>query len=216
MKTILLIGLGRFGRHIAMKLNELNHQVMAVDKDEERVNAILPFVTNAQIGDSTSEEFVSSLGVRNFDVCIVAIGDNFQSSLETASLLKELGAKKVVARAAQDVQAKFLLRNGADEVVYPEKQVANWTAIRYSSDHISDYIALGDGQAIFEVSVPEGWIGKTIGQLDVRKRYHVNIMAIKENGKFSMTVITPETSLPLGSTILVLGTQRDIQKCFHI
>lgn len=216
MKTILLIGLGRFGRHIAMKLNELDHQVMAIDKDEERVNAILPFVTNAQIGDSTSEEFLSSLGVRNFDVCIVAIGDNFQSSLETASLLKELGAKKVVSRAAQDVQAKFLLRNGADEVVYPEKQVANWTAIRYSSDHISDYIALGDGHAIFEVSVPDSWIGKTIGQLDVRKRYHVNIMAIKENGKFSMMVITPETSLPAGSTILVLGTQRDIQKCFHI
>lgn len=107
MKTILLIGLGRFGRHIAMKLNELNHQVMAVDKDEDRVNAILPFVTNAQIGDSTSEEFLTAIGVRNFDVCIVAIGDNFQSSLETASLLKELGAKKVVARAARDVQAKF-------------------------------------------------------------------------------------------------------------
>ena len=137
MKTILLIGLGRFGRHIAMKLNELNHQVMAVDKNEERVNAVLPFVTNAQIGDSTSEDFLADLGVRNFDVCIVAIGDNFQSSLETASLLKELGAKKVVARAARDVQAKFLLRNGADEVVYPEKQMAFWTAIRYSSDHIS-------------------------------------------------------------------------------
>ena len=134
MKTILLIGLGRFGRHIAMKLNELNHQVMAIDKDEERVNAVLPFVTNAQIGDSTSEEFLSAIGVRNFDVCIVAIGDNFQSSLETASLLKELGAKKVVARAARDVQAKFLLRNGADEVVYPEKQMAIWSAIRYSSD----------------------------------------------------------------------------------
>ena len=123
MKTILLIGLGRFGRHIAMKLNELNHQVMAVDKCEERVNAVLPFVTNAQIGDSTSEEFLADLGVRNFDVCIVAIGDNFQSSLETASLLKELGAKKVVARASRDVQAKFLLRNGADEGVYPEKQM---------------------------------------------------------------------------------------------
>ena len=132
MKTILLIGLGRFGHHIAMKLNELNHQVMAVDKDEDRVNAILPFVTNAQIGDSTSEEFLTAIGVRNFDVCIVAIGDNFQSSLETASLLKELGAKKVVARAARDVQAKFLLRNGADEVVYPEKQMAVWTAIRLS------------------------------------------------------------------------------------
>ena len=143
MKNILLIGLGRFGRHIALKLNELNHQVLAVDQDENRVNSVLPFVTNAQIGDSTSEEFLTALGVRNFDVCIVAIGDDFQSSLETASLLKELGAKMVVARASQDVQAKFLLRNGADEVVYPEKQMATWTAIRYSSDHISDYIALG-------------------------------------------------------------------------
>ena len=107
MKTVLLIGLGRFGRHIAMELNELNHQVMAVDKDENKVNAVLPYVTNAQIGDSTSEEFLASIGVRNFDLCIVAIGDNFQSSLETASLLKELGAKKVIARAERDVQAKF-------------------------------------------------------------------------------------------------------------
>ena len=168
MKTILLIGLGRFGRHIARKLNELNHQVMAVDQNEERVNAVLPYVTNAQIGNSTSEEFLSSLGVRNFDVCIVAIGDNFQSSLETTSLLKELGAPKVVARAARNVQAKFLLRNGADEVVYPEKQMAIWTAIRFSSDHIADYVSLGDDHAIFEVTVPEGWVGKSIGQLDIR------------------------------------------------
>ena len=130
MKAVLLIGLGRFGRHIALQLNEMNHQVMAVDQDEERVNAALPFVTNAQIGDSTSEEFLSSIGVRNFDICIVAIGDNFQSSLETTSLLKELGAKRVVARASRDVQRKFLLRNGADEVVYPEKQMAIWTAVR--------------------------------------------------------------------------------------
>lgn len=216
MKTVLLIGLGRFGRHIAMELNELNHQVMAVDKDENKVNAVLPYVTNAQIGDSTSEEFLASIGVRNFDLCIVAIGDNFQSSLETASLLKELGAKKVIARAERDVQAKFLLRNGADEVVYPEKQMAVWTAIRYSSDHILDYIALGDDHAIFEIEVPGNWVGKTIGQLDVRKRYHVNIMAIKQQGKFSMTVITPDTALPADSSILVLGTQRDIQKCFHI
>lgn len=215
MKTVLLIGLGRFGRHIAIKLNELNHQVMAVDKDENKVNAVLPYVTNAQIGDSTSEEFLASIGVRNFDLCIVAIGDNFQSSLETASLLKDLGAKKVIARAERDVQAKFLLRNGADDVVYPEKQMAVWTAIRYSSDHILDYIALGDDHAIFEIEVPGNWVGKTIGQLDVRKRYHVNIMAIKQQGKFSMTVITPDTALPADSSILVLGTQRDIQKCFH-
>lgn len=109
MKSVLLIGLGRFGKHIARKLNELNHQVMAVDSNEERVNSVLPFVTNAQIGDSTNEEFLSSLGIRNFDACIVAIGDNFQNSLETASLLKELGAKKVIARASTGVQEKFLL-----------------------------------------------------------------------------------------------------------
>ena len=216
MKTILLIGLGRFGRHVAMKLHELNHQVMAVDQDEEKVNRILPYVTSAQIGDSTNEEFLASLGVRNFDVCIVAIGDNFQSSLETASLLKEAGAKKVVARAARDIQAKFLLRNGADEVVYPERQIAVWTAIRYSSDNISDYIALGDDHAIFEIQVPDNWVGKTIGQLDVRKRHHVGILAIKQNGHFAMTVITPETCLPANSTMLVLGTNQNVQKCFHI
>ena len=128
MKSILLIGLGRFGRHIAEKLNELNHQVLAVDKQEDRVEAVLPFVTSGQIGDSTNIEFLQSLGIGNFDVCIVAIGGDFQSSLETTAYLKDLGAKLVVSRAARDVQARFLLRNGADEVVYPEKQLANWTA----------------------------------------------------------------------------------------
>ena len=149
MKSILLIGLGRFGRHIALKLDELHHEVMAVDKEEKRVNAALPYVTNAQIGDATNQDFLESLGIRNYDVCIVAIGDNFQSSLETTSLLKELGAKMVVSRAARDVHAKFLLRNGADEVVYPEKQLAAWTAIRYSADHIFDYIELDEKYGIF-------------------------------------------------------------------
>ena len=144
MKSILLIGLGRFGRHIAKKLDELHHQVMAVDKEDTRVDAVLPFVTNAQIGDATNEDFLSSLGVGNFDVCIVAIGDNFQNSLEVTSLLKELGARMVVSRAARDVHAKFLLRNGADEIVYPERQLADWVAIRYSADHILDYIELDE------------------------------------------------------------------------
>ena len=188
MKSILLIGLGRFGRHIAMKLDELHHQVMAIDKEDSRVEAILPYVTNAQIGDATNEDFLSSLGVRNFDVCIVAIGDNFQNSLETTALLKELGAKLVVSRAARDVHAKFLLRNGADEIVYPEKQLANWTAIRYSADHILDYIELDEEHAIFELSVPHDWIGKTVGQLDIRKKYNINIMAIKTNGILDLRI----------------------------
>ena len=215
MKSILLIGLGRFGRHIAMKLDEMNHQIMAIDKEERRVNAALPYVTNAQIGDATNEEFMESLGVRNFDLCIVAIGDNFQSSLEATSLLKELGAKKVVSRAARDVHAKFLLRNGADDVVYPEKQLAAWTAIRYSSNHIFDYIELDKGHAIFEVSMPRGWVGKTIGQLDVRNKHGINILALKENETLNMN-INSDTTLLENSTMLVLGRFKDIQKCFHI
>lgn len=215
MKSVLLIGLGRFGMYTAMKLNELNHQVMAVDKVEERVDAVLPIVTNAQIGDCTNEEFLRSLGVGNFDVCIVAIGNDFQGSLETTSLLKELGAKMVVSRAARDVQAKFLLRNGADQIVYPEKQLALWTAIRFTSDHILDYIDLGEDYAIFEVETPEAWIGRTIGEIDIRKIYHVNIMGVRHGEKMRID-ITPDTVLTREITLMVLGHQKDIQKCFHL
>lgn len=215
MKSILLVGLGRFGRHIAMKLNELNHQVMAVDKYEERINEILPYVTNAQIGDSTNEEFLKSLGVGNYDACIVAIGGDFQSSLETTSLLKELGGKLVISRAGRDVQAKFLLRNGADEIVYPEKQIAYWTAVRYSSEHIMDYIKLDEEHSIFEMNVPKDWVGKTIGELDVRKRYQINILAIKERGIMN-AMITPDTRLMENETILMLGKTKEIYKKFHI
>lgn len=215
MKSILLIGLGRFGRHIAMKLHELRHEVLAVDTDEKRVDAILPYVTNAQIGDSTDEEFLASLGVGNFDVCIVAIGDDFQSSLETTSLLKELGARMVVGRAARDVQAKFLLRNGADEIVYPEKQLASWTAIRYSSDHIFDYIELDEDHAIFEVSIPESWLGRTVGDLDVRRKYGISVLGVKKRGKLKLT-IAPDVPLERDETLLVLGESKAIQKCFHI
>lgn len=215
MKSILLIGLGRFGKHIAVHLNQLGHQVMAVDHVEERVEAVLPFVTNAQIGDSTNGAFLESLGIRNFDVCIVAIGNDFQSSLETTSLLKELGAKLVVSRAARDVQEKFLLRNGADEVVYPEKQLAKWTAIRYSADHILDYIELDENHAMFEIPVPESWAGRSIGQIDIRKKYKINIMALKKDGKMELT-LSPDTVLESGQTMLVLGRNRDLQKCFRI
>ena len=215
MKSILLIGLGRFGRHIAMKLDELNHQVMAIDRNEERVDAILPYVTNAQIGDATKEGFMESLGVRNFDVCIVAIGDNFQSSLEATSLLSELGAKYVVSRAARDVHAKILLNNGADEVIYPEKQMAEWAAIRYSADHILDYVELDDEHAIFEISVPENWVGRTVGQLDIRNKHNINIMAFKHQGVMNLN-IKSDTPVPENNTMLVLGNIRDIQKCFHI
>ena len=215
MKSVLLIGLGRFGRSLAEKLNEMHHQVMAVDRDETRVNDILPLVTNAQIGDSTNEAFLRSLGVDNYDVCFVAIGEDFQSSLETTSLLRDLGARKIVSRASREVHRKFLLRNGADEVINPEKQIAEWAAIRYSSNHVLDYIKLDNSHAIFEVAVPPDWIGRTVGQIDIRKRYGINIMAVKEAGKMDLSV-TPETVLTDRKTMLVLGERKAIQKCFRI
>lgn len=215
MKTVLLIGLGRFGKNVAIKLYELRHEVMAIDKDEARVASTLPYVTNAQIGDSTNREFISSLEVSNFDLCIVTIGDDFQSSLETTSLLKELGAKKVIARAAREVHEKFLLRNGADEVVYPERQLAEWTAIRYSSEHIFDYVVLDEETAIFEVEMPKDWVNKTIGSLDIRKKYGINIMGLKHNGKIRLNVHA-ETVLPAEDSLMVLGSMEDVRKCFHL
>ena len=214
-KTILLIGLGRFGLHIAKKLHELGHEVMAVDVNEERINQAVPYVTDAQIGNSTNEEFLKSLGINNYDLCIVTISDDFQSSLETTSLLKELGAKKVVSRAERDGQAKFLLRNGADEIVYPEKQLASWMAIKYSADHILDYIEIDNEHAIFEVSVPKDWIGKTIGEIDIRKKYGINILGIKDGKKLNVNV-TPSQILGLELSLLVIGDYKKLKKCFKI
>ena len=215
MKSVLLIGLGRFGRGVAEKLNELHHQVLAVDKNEERVNEILPLVTDAQIGDATSESFLRTLGVDNFDVCIVTIGEDFQSSLETTSLLKELGAKKVVSRASREVHRKFLLRNGADDVVYPEGQLAAWTAIRHTTDHVLDYIALDEEYAIYDLLVPEDWHGKTVGGIDIRRKYNLNLLAVRGNGHSSIAV-TSDTMLQRNQTILVLGKWKDVQKCFRM
>ena len=215
MKSILLIGVNRFGSLLANQFSKHGHEIMAIDKNEDRVNAILLVVTDAQIGDSTNEAFLRSLGVNNYDVCIVTIGGDFQSSLETTSLLKELGGKMVVSRADRDVQAKFLLRNGADEVIIPEKQIAQWAAIRYGSEHVLDYLKLDDDHAIYEVPVPKDWIGKSIAKMDVRKKFGINILGVKENGKMNLSV-TPETVLSGDKSILVLGKQRAIEKCFRI
>ena len=185
--------------------------MLAIDRNEERVNDILPLVTNAQIGDSTNEQFIASLGVRNFDLCVVAIGDDFQSSLETTALLKEHGAPFVLARAARDVHAKFLLRNGADDVIYPEKQMASWAAVRYSADHIFDYIELTEDHSIVETAVPASWVGKTIVALAVRQKYHINVLATKRNGKLE-PLPGPAHCFTADETIFILGSNRDAQR----
>ena len=215
MTSVLLIGLGRFGKQLAIQLNELGHDVMGIDHNEERVNEAIDIVTDAQIGDSTNEDFLRSLGVRSFDICYVTISNDFQSSLETTSLLKEMGAKFIVSRAERDGQEKFLLRNGADKVVYPEKQIARWAAIRYSSLQILDYIELDEKHSLYEVSVPESWIGKSVIQLDVRRKYDLSIIAVKKEGNMNF-LVTPDTTLTEGSSLLILGEYKSIQKCFKI
>ena len=214
MKTVLLIGLGRFGRHVARRLYDLDHQVLAVDSNEDCVNRVLSYVTSAQIGDSTNPAFLATLGVKEFDVCIVAIGDDFQSSLETVALLKELGARKVIARAATGTQEKFLLRNGADEVVYPEKQLASWVAVRCTSDHMLDYIELDGDYSLYELAVPEQWEGKSLLEMDLRKKYGINVLGIRKNGKLDMNV-RPETEFGKNMSVLLLGNDRSVQRCFR-
>lgn len=213
--NILLIGLGRFGRYTAQKLNELNQEVMAIDRNEEHVNKALNYVTNAQIGDATNPDFMESLGVDNYDVCIVAIGDDFLASLETTALLKELGAKKVISRATGKSQEKFLLRNGADEVVFPEKQLAVWTAIHCSSMSIANYIELSDGYSIFEIKTPSSWYGKTLISLNVRAQLGINILGIKKNGVLDMQV-TADTVLSAGTTLLALGREEDLKRLMKL
>lgn len=215
MKSVLLVGLGSFGEQIAMQLNSMNQEIMGVDIDEERVNEVLPFLTDGQIGDATNQEFVKSLGVRNYDVCIVSIGDNFLNSLQATYLLHELGAKMVVSRASSDVQENFLLRNGADHVVYPEKMMAKWTAVRYTSDHILDYIEMDEDHAILEVSVPDDWIDHSIGELDIRKKYGINIMAYKTEGRMHMN-ITPDMILTADMTLMVFGKTKELYKFFDV
>lgn len=213
MKSVLLIGLGRFGRHMAIKLQALGHDILAIDQNEARVNNALAIVTDAQIGDATDEAFIKTLGVRNFDLCVIAIGDDFQSSLEATSLIKDNGAPFVLARAATDVHAKFLLRNGADDVIYPAQLAARYAAVRYTTDNVLDYTLLDDDYAVCEVNVPEAWQGQSILELNVRGRYSISILLIKDaiSGQ-TQTMPGPDHIFARGQTMLVMGLNKDLQK----
>lgn len=211
MKSFLIIGLGRFGKHLAEKFYELGDEVMAIDIDEERVQNIIPLVTSAKIGNCTNIDTMKTLGVGNFDVCFVCIGSNFQSSLEITSLLKDLGARKVISKAGSDIHAKFLRRNGADDVVYPERDSSFRIASRNSIDNVFDYIELSEDTAIYEIPVAESWINKSISQIDVRKKYNINILAIKENNKIT-TLPTAEYVFYGGEHLVILGHTQNVDK----
>lgn len=211
MKSILIIGLGRFGRHMAKKFSEQNNDVMAIDINEERINNVLSVVTNALIGDATNERFMETIGVRDFDLCVVAIGDNFQSSLETTALLKDLGAKFVLARASRDVHAKFLLRNGADDVIYTEKETAERLAVKYGSDNIFNYIELNDEYSIYEIAVPSSWLNKSILKVNVRSKYGISILATKQ-GNNIFPLPKPEHVFTDSESLIILGKNEDVSR----
>ncbi len=211
MKTVLIIGLGRFGRHLARQFYLRGNEVMVIDSCEENVNDTLSYATNAQIGDATNEAFIASLGVRNFDICIVAIGNDFQCSLETTALLKDLGAKFVLSRACREVHAKFLLRNGADEVIYAEKDMAERIAAKYGTENVFDYIELSSDYSIFEIAVPTSWYGKSILQKEVRTKYHVSILATKEHGVIS-PLPKPEHVFKSTENLIIMAHNDDVKK----
>lgn len=215
MKSILVIGIGRFGSYLSRKMAELGNEVMVVDNDEENIRELLPLVTGAQIGDCKKEDVLRSLGVANYDLCFVCIGDDFQSSLEITSLLKELGAKHVISKAGCDIHAKFLRRNGADEVTDPEREIAEKLAVRYSKNNVFDYIEITKDVSIYEIPPAESWIGKSIRELNFRVRYHASILATKE-GDTVLPLPSAEHIFRSDEHLMIMGHHADVEKILKL
>ena len=211
MKTFLIIGMGHFGHHLCQSLARMDCEIMIVDRNEEALEDMLPYVVSAKIGDCTNVEVLKTFDIPSFDTCFVCIGENFQNSLEITSLLKECGAKKVISKADRDIQEKFLLRNGADAVIYPEKNMAERFAVRESSEHIFDYINLGSDYSIYEIDVLDRWVGKTVKELNFRVKYNLAVLATKKNGIVT-PVISGESSFEKDEHLLVLGKEEDVRK----
>lgn len=214
MKSVLILGAGNFGSMLARQMNEQGYEIMIVDVRESLINAVMPYVTDAQIGDCTNPNFLRTLGIDNYDLCVVTVSENFQTSLETTSLLKDLGARQVIARAKNEIQEKFLLRNGADEVVYPEKQVALRLAVKYASEKILDFLQFEGGYSIYEMAVPAEWYGKTLVELDLRRKYELNLISLRINSTVKMP--KPDRPFKEGDVVYVVGELQNIRKCFHI
>lgn len=214
MRSMLVIGAGRFGKNLAIKLSKLGNEVMLIDQDEEAVNKLESLVTRVQIGDCMDKDVLSQLGVRNFDVCFVCISENFQSSMEITSLLKELGASCVVAKSDREIHANLLKKIGADDVVYPERDMAQRTAVRYSAKGAFDYIELSPEYAIMELTPPTEWVGKTIGELHVRTKYRINVIGIR-TGEHVLPLVNTEHIFTKDEYIIVAGEQKNIIKLMN-
>ncbi len=211
MKSFLLIGVGRFGKHLAKKLIDLGNDVVAVDKDAEKLERLNNLLTDSFVGDCTNEGVLRALGINNYDVCFVCIDDDFQASMEITSMLKELGAEYVVSTAKLDRQSDLLYKIGADDVIYAEKQIAEKTGIRYNAQNIFDLIQVTNEYAIYEIAVPVSWTNKSIVEINVRKNYSVNIIAVK-NGNEINPAPGANYVFKANDHIMTIGKQKDIMK----
>lgn len=212
MKSILIIGLGVFGHHLAHQFLENGQDVMLIDKDERAVEDMVTCGASIRIGDCTNPEVLKNVGIRNFDMVFVCMGEDFQNSLEVTYLCHELQAQYVVSVATREVQAKFLLRNGADEVVYPEKDIAEKCAQKYSVNHVFDYIELTDGYAIFEIPPVREWIGKMIKESNIAAKHHITILGIKKSEKHTQIMPGADYTIKADEHLLVLAKAETIKQ----
>ncbi len=211
MKSFLIVGMGSFGHHLCRALAQQKCEIMIVDRDSENLEDMLPYVVSAKAGDCTNEDVLRSFGVESFDACFVCLGDNVLASLQVTSLLKELGARKVFSKADSDMQAKFLLRNGADEIIYPEMEIAASIAISESSDSIFDCIRLSADYSIFELQPLDRWLGKSLKELNFRAKYNMTVIAVKK-GEVIRPNLHPDYVFTADEHLLVLGRGEDIQR----
>lgn len=210
MKSFLIIGMGEFGKQLALELSKMHNEVCIVDTDSVKIEELSTKVTRAYAGDCTRESTIKELGVNNYDVCVVAIGESFQSSLEITALLKENGAKYIISKAISPVQMKFLMMAGANETVYPEKEIAEKTAVRCSVNNLLDFITVSDKHSIVEIKVPEDWIGESIMELNIRRKYDVNVVAISNNNE--VTLPSAEYVFKDGDHMFVIGVKEMVDK----
>lgn len=211
MKSVLIIGMGRMGRHLAKKMLQLGNDVMVVDSRAEIINSLSDVFTDSSICDCTNESVIVSLGVEDFDICFVTTGEDFESSLIITSLLKKHGAKMIVAKTNQDIQAELLRKIGADEIVFPEVEIAEKLAIRYSAKNILDFVPLTADYSIYEIPILQSWVGHTLMELEVRRKYHVNIIAVKNGNELNPTLSADYRFRP-DDHVIVIGRSGEVFK----
>lgn len=210
-KQFAVIGLGRFGGSICRALSEQGIEVLAIDVDEEKVNEFSAIATHAVIADTTDESVLKSLGIRNFDHVIVAIGDNIQASILTTLILKELGVNHITVKAQNDYHEKVLRKIGADRIVHPERDMGIRIAHHITSNSVLDYLELSDEHSIVEVIASKKLDGKSLIDLDVRAKYGVNIVAIKKEDDINVSPQADQV-IERGDILIVIGADEDINR----